>query len=398
MARWDGYSAVILAATVAVTVAASPGALTAGPAGGKAAGAGALLAMAPWYLLAGRPAMTGADRDPGRTASRAAAWWRNWRGEVYLAGLAVLLTVAVRATEPTAYILLALCPQCFMAVPYRRAVVAVMVLNAIPAALVIAQHGSAQHVLAALAVAAGAAAFSVVFGAWITGIIRQSSERATLIAQLESTRAELADLHREAGMQAERQRLSAEIHDTIAQGFASIVMLVQAAEASVRSDPDNACAHLNLAAQTARENLAEARALVAGLAPVQLDGGSLDDALRRVTAQAAEQAGFAAGVEIAGPPRPLPVSAQVVLLRVCQEALANAARHAGASRARVGLCYGDADVRLEVGDDGAGFDPGAVTSGYGLRGMRARVAEAGGELSVRSAPGQGATVRVTVRA
>jgi signal transduction histidine kinase len=87
-----------------------------------------------------------------------------------------------------------------------------------------------------------------------------------------------------------------------------------------------------------------------------------------------------------------------MLLRVCQEALAHVRKHARARRAWVRLNYGPDDVRLEIGDDGAGFDPALTNGGYGLRGMRTRVAEAGGSLTVCSAPGTGTSVSVEVPA
>ncbi|MCP9971452.1 sensor histidine kinase [Actinomadura madurae] len=106
---------------------------------------------------------------------------------------------------------------------------------------------------------------------------RQNRERLRLIEELDRTRGELAEVSREAGVLAERERLARDIHDTIAQGFASIVMLLQAAEAD--AGPNR---HLELAVRTARENLAETRGLVAALAPPALDGGSLVEALRRM--------------------------------------------------------------------------------------------------------------------
>jgi signal transduction histidine kinase len=138
---------------------------------------------------------------------------------------------------------------------------------------------------------------------------------------------------------------------------------------------------------------------VAALAPVQLDGGKLDDALRRLAGQTASQLGVSGDFQVGGSPRPLDTSAEVMLLRVCQEALANVRKHARARRAWVRLSYDPAMVRMEIGDDGAGFDPAVeVGGGYGLRGMRARVDEAGGRLTVRSAPGAGTSVCVEVPA
>ena len=101
---------------------------------------------------------------------------------------------------------------------------------------------------------------------------------------------------------------------------------------------------------------------------------------------------------VCGTARPLPMATEVVLLRVCQEALANVRKHAGADKVTVELRYDPEAVLLEVIDDGAGFDPDRVTGGYGLRGMRTRVAEAGGTVTVHSSPGAGTRVCVTVPA
>ncbi|HEY6788894.1 MAG TPA: sensor histidine kinase, partial [Trebonia sp.] len=210
---------------------------------------------------------------------------------------------------------------------------------------------------------------------------------------------ELAAAQHTAGRLAERQRLAADIHDTLAQGFASIVMLIQAAQADLdgsrpQAAHSQAARHLDLAARTARENLAEARALVAGLTPAQLAGGTLPDALRRLS----QASGVDATFGLDGTPRPLPMAIEVVLLRVCQEALSNVGKHARAQSATVRLGYDRDAVLLEVSDDGAGFDPAGVSDGFGLRGMRARVTEAGGTLTVSSKPGTGTRVSAMVPA
>jgi signal transduction histidine kinase len=368
--RWDGYFAVVALITVSLVLTTSPL-----PASLICAAARAALAL--WYAVVGHPAMTGGQDE------------RTGRAVAYLAGAFVLLAVAAGASGTAALMLAALCPQCYMTLDFRRAVVAVTAIACAP----LTADAATGAAIAALTVA-----FSIAFGGWITRIINQSTERGLLIEQLEATRAELASVHREAGVLAERQRLSAEIHDTIAQGMASIVMLVQAADAALRTDPDQAARHLELAGDTARDNLAEARSLVAGLVAAGLQGGSLDEALARVAALARSQAGLAADVEVRGKTRPLATSTEVMLLRVGQEALANVRKHAGATCARVRLDYADEEVELQITDDGCGFDPGAAAAGYGLRGMRTRVTEAGGALEVRSAPGAGTAVIVRVRA
>jgi signal transduction histidine kinase len=227
-------------------------------------------------------------------------------------------------------------------------------------------------------------------------VIEQSLERAALIEQLEATRAELAAAHHEAGVQAERHRLAGEIHDTLAQGFTSIVTLLQAAEASLRPDSQEARRHLDLALVTARENLAEARTLVTTLTPAPLEAGTLGDSVHRVTGTTGAQAGIEARAEVTGTARRLPTGTEVVLLRVCQEALANVRKHASAHQVRVRLCYAAATVRLTVTDDGTGFDPAKPDGGYGLKGMADRVSQVGGTVEVTSAPGAGTEVRAEV--
>ncbi|HWF83153.1 MAG TPA: sensor histidine kinase [Streptosporangiaceae bacterium] len=372
--RWDAYFGVVLIASLIVAQIAGQ----ASESGRLLASAG-LAAMVPWYLLVGRPALY-SDRH------------RLGRGTVYLIGLIPLLIVVQIGSGAGTFILLALCPQCFMTVPFRRAVALVVALSLTQPIVAVAQRGSAAEVATLSGVAVGGIAFSIAFGAWIMRIINQSAERAELIAQLEQTRAELAEANREAGVLAERERLASEIHDTIAQGFTSIVMLVQAAEAVIESDPAQARKQLELADRTARDNLAEARALVAGLAPTALTSATLSDALARLTDRAGQELGVKAEFSMTGQPASLGTGTDVVLLRVCQEALSNVRKHAKARSVRVRLRYQADGVSLEIADDGIGFDSGLVSEGFGLRGMRTRVAEIGGKLTVRSAHGEGTTV------
>ena len=169
-------------------------------------------------------------------------------------------------------------------------------LNFFAAALLVYRYPSADTAVVAFGVAAAGGGFSLFYGRWVSRIIAQSAERAEIIDQLEATRAELSAAQHEAGRMAERQRLSADIHDTLAQGFTSILMLIQAAQADLDGSHPRAGKHLDLAARTARENLAEARALVADLAPAQLEGATLPDALRRLSQAPGMDASFGSPV------------------------------------------------------------------------------------------------------
>jgi signal transduction histidine kinase len=377
---WDVYYGVILLGVLALVIATA--AQGNQPAGARAITCAALAAMAPWYLLHRRTVLYG-------ESSLA-------RGLIYLAGLWILFIIACSQGIIETWVLLALGPQCFLAVPFRWAVGAIVALNVTPVAVALTTGASPRELTSLIASSLLSVAFSVAFGYWVFRIIAQSYDRAGLIEQLSQTRAELARANRRAGVLAERQRLSGEIHDTVAQGFTSIIMLLQAADADVELQPAAARGHLALALQTARENLAEARALVAALAPAGLEPGALDGALRRLAATMDGHLGTAARFDVVGLAVPLPRPAEVMLLRVAQEALANVRKHAGARQVLVRLRYTEGQVGLEITDDGTGFDPERPAGGYGLPGMRARAGEAGGWLEVRSSPGSGTTVSVVV--
>jgi signal transduction histidine kinase len=193
---------------------------------------------------------------------------------------------------------------------------------------------------------------AAVAGALTVRAIKQNEQRTRLEAALR----ENAGLHqqllvqaREAGMLDERARMAREIHDTIAQGLIGIVTQIEAAEES--ASPKR---HLDAATKLARESLAEARRSVQALRPQPLEEARLPEAQATVADGWSALNGVSASVSTTGDPRPLPVDVEATLLRTAQEALANVAKHASASR--VGLTLSDMDevVTLDVRDDGVG--------------------------------------------
>ncbi|WP_433167512.1 sensor histidine kinase [Kribbella sp. CA-247076] len=243
---------------------------------------------------------------------------------------------------------------------------------------------------------------SLLFGIWIERVITQSEQRAELIEELQSARDELAEAHHSAGVMAERERMAREIHDTLAQGMTSIVMLAQTAAVELqRGGTEGAAARLAAIEDTARENLAEARALVAAFTPVALSGATLTEVLRRQAERFAAETGVDVQVSLDLPDEEvaaLPQGQQVVLLRSAQEALANVRKHAGATQVQITLGLSDDGVWIEIRDDGSGFTPGATEAGFGLAAMRGRVEESGGSVQVESAPGRGTRVQVLIPA
>ncbi|CAA9504642.1 MAG: hypothetical protein AVDCRST_MAG05-2653 [uncultured Rubrobacteraceae bacterium] len=210
----------------------------------------------------------------------------------------------------------------------------------------------------------------------------------------------LIDEARRAGMIGERKRLAREIHDTLIQGFASIVVNLEAAEGSLGEFPGPYARHLDEARATAREGLSEARRIVWALRPGALDGAPLPDALARLAGRWSKATGVRADVAVTGEVVPLSTEAEVTLLRVAQEALNNVGKHARAGRVVLTLSYMGDNVTLDVTDDGVGFEAGEATheagpdGGFGLWAMRERVEGVGGTLLVESEAGGGTTLAV----
>jgi signal transduction histidine kinase len=238
-------------------------------------------------------------------------------------------------------------------------------------------------------------AFALALGIWITRLAERSEERAELIERLEAAQAELAASNHAAGVLAERERMAQEIHDTLAQGFTSVVMLAQTAQAQLDAGLGDAARERTAQIeQVARENLAEARALVAAFGPAALADATLAEALERLGERFQAETGVRVDV-VLGPVGPTDRDAEVVLLRAAQEALANVRKHAGARRVLLRLQRDDGAVALEVLDDGQGLAPGTA-EGVGLRGMRDRVTAGGGTLEVAGEPGRGTRVRLAL--
>ncbi|MDX3227409.1 sensor histidine kinase [Streptomyces sp. ME19-01-6] len=237
-------------------------------------------------------------------------------------------------------------------------------------------------------------AVGVLIGLWAHSVVAQSTERARLIVELERTQAELSEAHQRQGAVDERERMARDIHDTLAQGFASIVVLAEAARAGLASDPARSAQQLRSIESTARENLTEARELVGSAQ--QRDGaaaGSVARTLGRILDRFAEDTGLTVAADLADVA--CDQQTRIALLRCTQESLANVRKHAQASTVGVMLTRRPYGVELEVTDDGSGFVP-KESAGFGLVGMRKRLAELGGRLTVTSSVGDGTRVLAVI--
>jgi signal transduction histidine kinase len=234
-------------------------------------------------------------------------------------------------------------------------------------------------------------------------------EKDRLLHELETTQQALAVASQQAGVIAERQRLAHEIHDTLAQGFTSIIMHVEAVEGTKLTassgTPETLWNTLDQIREAARENLLEARRLLWALSPQALERASLPDVLDDLARKWSAEHAIAASTAVTGSAQTLQPEIEVTLLRAAQEALNNVRKHALASEVTLTLSYMDDTVILDVQDNGTGFDPtqepaplSEVAGGFGLRALRERAARLGGQLSIESAAGEGTTLALALPA
>jgi len=207
----------------------------------------------------------------------------------------------------------------------------------------------------------------------------------------------LSDRSREAAVMAERNRVVRDVHDTLAHAFTGVIVQLEAADdASARGLEAEAGAHVARAEALARTGLQEARRSVMALRPQALEGSDLPTALNDLLTQMTAGTSLLVEFSQEGTPQPLPALWDEHLLHIGQEALTNAIRHGHAHRVLMRLHFVDGVVRLEVSDDGRGFDQHAASDGLGLAGMKARVASVGGQLSIQSVPREGTMISVTL--
>ena len=253
------------------------------------------------------------------------------------------------------------------------------------------------------------AAFAVVTSKAYLLLYQEGEIQRRAADELRRTRAELAATQHESGVLAERARLAREIHDTLAQGFSSIILVSRAALRSLNSgDVESSRESLNMIEATAAENLAEARNFVRGLSAPALAEASLVESLSRLCAKTQREAAARGGslrcsFRLDGEPVDLPQPYKVTLLRAAQASLANVWLHAKAGSAVVSLAFLGSEVTLDVFDDGRGFEPEKLAdtvagrtdgSGFGLRSLHERVLAQHGTLAIESAPGEGTVVAI----
>jgi signal transduction histidine kinase len=216
-------------------------------------------------------------------------------------------------------------------------------------------------------------------------------------AAIAITNAGLFERSRELSILAERNRLALDLHDAVSQKLFSLVLTAEAAATQYDRDPDAARAHLERLRALSREALDELRSLMLGLRPPELDRDGLAGTLRKQAEMLERVHGVPIALTTEGAVAGLSPGTELDVLRIANEALHNAVRHAGAEQVTVRLVTENGTLVLDVSDDGAGFEPARPelrARHLGLTSMEERARELGGRLEIRSRPGAGTTVRL----
>lgn len=348
-----------------------------------------------WYLagvlLAGRVQSTSVP-----------CWW--------LVGLALLWVGAVTASAEFLWLAFSLWLLAGYLLRWRWAIIFSIIVYAMVSAAPLLKSGSTTFASLIGPLLGGVFALSIARG--YLELLQDLRERQALVVSLTHAQAEMTALQEElaqtqrlSGAVEERTRISRDIHDTIAQGLSSISLLATVAVENL--DIEQMPRTLQQVDALARENLAEVRRIVAALAPAELEEGALAGALGRMLERLGAETGLITEVRVDEGMPTLPTTVEVALLRTAQSALANVRQHAKATRVVVNLADAGNSVRLDIVDDGRGFDVSAwnhglegigelSTGGYGLHSMRARLRELGGGLDVESRTGEGAALSAHV--
>jgi signal transduction histidine kinase len=318
----------------------------------------------------------------------------------YFVVLLGIWAALVRVSPANLMLIAMLAPSIYLRLPISWAIIASAVMGILSVVMRFqpGQAFGAEIILSGLLVGLG----MIPMGLYIDSIIRQSSERRRLIEELSAAKESLAQVERQAGAMGERQRLSHEIHDRLAQGYTSIVMQLETADALFDTDPASARRSLLEARDAARSSLEETRSLIWALRPdlekpLPLAQRALPDAVKRLSTVWGEANHLPVETRVTGEEVEIPTQLEAMLLRAVREALNNVARHSGASEVSITLSYMDDVIALDVQDNGQGVQPnGSPGGGFGLQSLRQSVEQAGGELILESAAGEGTTLGIVL--
>ncbi|MCT1819103.1 sensor histidine kinase [Corynebacterium propinquum] len=337
----------------------------------------------------------GSFSSPTVSQQRSARWW--WAAVVVLwLSALVLANDFLWVLFPLVFVTLAVLPR-------PANLLAAAVLWAAGVVVVAWLHPQHWHIAVAIGPGIGTV-FAVAIYVSYRALHREALTQRRIAEELAATQQELAATEHQAGRLEERERLARDIHDTLAQGLSSIVLLARAGRASASTG--EAVDVFSTIEDTARDNLAEARRFVQDLTAPSAQA-DLPDAIteilqrmRRRGSGLGESTEFRANFS-GDTHRRLPESVVTAVVRCVQEALNNVAKHAHADHAVVSVAVLGDELTVDIFDDGRGFDPAQApqqesSHGYGLGGIQQRIAALSGTVNIESAPGEGTVVAARI--
>lgn len=346
----------------------------------------------------------GSFSSPTVNQQRSARWWWAVVVVLWLSAL-VLANDFLWVLFPLVFVTLAVLPR-------PANLLAAAVLWAAGVVVVAWLHPQHWHIAVAIGPGIGTV-FAVAIYVSYRALHREALTQRRIAEELAATQQELAATEHQAGRLEERERLARDIHDTLAQGLSSIVLLARAGRASASTaeaaSPESKNAATDVFStieDTARDNLAEARRFVRDLTAPSAQA-DLPDAIteilqrmRRRGSGLGESTEFRANFS-GDTHRRLPESVVTALVRCVQEALNNVAKHAHADHAVVSVAVLGDELTVDIFDDGRGFDPAQApqqesSHGYGLGGIQQRIAALSGTVNIESAPGEGTVVAARI--
>ncbi|MDQ5977597.1 MAG: sensor histidine kinase [Verrucomicrobiota bacterium] len=234
--------------------------------------------------------------------------------------------------------------------------------------------------------------------AWVVLLRRQVTLRSRRLAEEMRARRDAA-VEFDTAMR-ERNRLAADLHDTMEQSLTGMALQLEASEALWADKPERSSTHLSLARQLLSRSREDLRRSICNLRASPLERQTLEEALREIAVHRSAGLNVVIEVQREGAVRPMPDFVAGNLLLLAQEGITNALKHGAPTRIRLGLTFAPARISLTIHDDGKGFDPagvaGPASGHFGLQGMRERAKRLGGQLDITSAPGAGTTLTATV--
>lgn len=349
----------------------------------------------------------GSFSNPTVNHQRSARWW--WAAVVVLwLSALVLANDFLWVLFPLVFVTLAVLPR-------SANLLAAAVLWAAGVVVVAWLHPQHWHIAVAIGPGIGTV-FAVAIYVSYRALHREALTQRRIAEELAATQQELAATEHQAGRLEERERLARDIHDTLAQGLSSIVLLARAGRASAstgaattKESPESKNAATDVFStieDTARDNLAEARRFVRDLTAPSAQA-DLPDAIteilqrmRRRGSGLSESTEFRANFS-GDTHRRLPESVVTAVVRCVQEALNNVAKHAAADNAVVSVAVLGDELTVDIFDDGRGFDPAQApqqksSHGYGLGGIQQRIAALSGTVNIESTPGEGTVVAARI--